>query len=121
MSMKCCHSALGRHQKSSRPWLEWILRQRGVSFIDHYLDDFIMIGSPATGECGENLRKILQTCQELWVPLATEKFEGPTHRITFLGIEIDTQAGVLQLPADKLARLKEETSRWAPRKACRRS
>ena len=32
--------------------------------------------------------------------------EGPTDCITFLGIELDTRAGVMRLPVDKLSRLK---------------
>ena len=100
--------------------LEWILRQRGVSYLDHYLDDFVTFGPPASEVCGDNLRKIVATCQELGVPLAMEKLEGPTHCLTFLGIEIDTQAGVLRLPTDKLSRLKQETRRWAIRRSCRR-
>lgn len=33
------------------------------------------------------LRIIQETCEELGVPLAIEKLEGPTTRLTLLGIE----------------------------------
>lgn len=54
------------------------------------------------------------------VPLAMDKLEEPTHRLTFLGIEIDTQAGVLHLLADKLSRLKDLLSQWSSRRTCQR-
>ena len=65
-------------------------------------------------------QKSRPTCTDLGVPLAMEKLEGPTHCITFLGIEIDTQAGTLCLPADRLFWLQEVLRHWAPRKACQR-
>ena len=38
----------------------------------------------------------------LGVTLAPEKKEGPTKKLVFLGIEIDTVTGRMALPADKL-------------------
>ena len=100
--------------------LEWILRRRGVSFVEHYLDDFVTIGPPSSGVCGDNLGIIQRTCAELGVPLAAGKLEGPSSCLTFLGIEMDTVCGVLRLPPEKLARLKEEARSWASKRPCRR-
>ena len=83
--------------------------------MDHYLDDFITIGPPAAGVCGENLERILVVCRVLGVPMAMDKLEGPSYCLTFLGIEIDTRAGVLGLPADKL---KEAMTSWTAQKSC---
>ena len=74
-------------------------RQQGVSMIDHYLDDFIIVGPPESSVCGHALDLLIKMCEDLGVPLALDKLEGPTDCITFLGIEIDTAAGVLRLPA----------------------
>ena len=52
------------------------------------------------------------------VPLAIEKLEGPTTRLTFLGIELNTATGVLRLPDDKLARLREALSAWKKKRSC---
>ncbi len=38
----------------------------------------------------------------------------------FLGIEVDTVAGILRLPDEKLADLLEEIQRWIPCRACKR-
>ena len=100
--------------------LEWVIRQRGVTMVDHYLDDFVTLGRSASPECSQNLRTVLAVCEELGVPLAVDKLEGPADRLTFLGIEIDTQAGVLRLPPEKLVRLKAALVKWAAKKSCRR-
>ena len=53
------------------------MREQGVSKILHYLDDFLVIGSPCGGECQAGLDKLLATCSVLGVLLAMEKVEGP--------------------------------------------
>ena len=66
--------------------LEWAMRRKGVSVVEHYLDDFITVGPPGSRECRANLDRILAVCEELGVPLALEKLEGPSTRLTFIGI-----------------------------------
>ena len=100
--------------------LEWCLRQSGVTELDHYLDDYITLGPPDTDQCRRNLSRILQQCAIMGVPIAAEKIVGPSPRLTFLGIEIDTMAGELRLPAEKLARIQDELARWSRRRCCRR-
>ena len=100
--------------------LEWYLRSLGVRHIFHYLDDFLIVGPPASPECAEGLALLNQACSALGVPIAGHKCEGPTTCLTFLGIEIDTVAGQLRLPAEKLGRLKVLLQEWGDRKACRR-
>ena len=73
----------------------------------HYLDDFITAGAPATKECQANMTCLSDTCEQLGVPLAPHKSEGPATCLKFLGIEIDTTSMELQLPADKLLGIKE--------------
>lgn len=82
--------------------LQWILLNEGVSIVDHYLDDFVTLGPPGSVECGHNLDRIMAICRDLGVPLATEKLEGPSQCLTFLGLKMDTLACKLRLPADKL-------------------
>ena len=79
--------------------LLWIMLQRGVTMVDHYLDDFVTMGPPDTDSCGVNLDRILAVCRDLGVPLAMEKLECPSQCMTFLGIEIDTASSQLCLPA----------------------
>ena len=85
--------------------LEWVIRSRGVRFVAHYLDDFVVIGKPHSDECEAALGTALSACNNLGCPTAPEKQEGPTTCINFLGIIIDTMAQELRLPVEKLQAL----------------
>lgn len=39
-----------------------------------------------------------QVAQELGVPLAEDKYVGPTNNLVFLGLEIDTVAMMVRVP-----------------------
>ena len=70
--------------------VEWIAQQRGVRCIPHYLDDFLVMGSPDTYECQEAVHTLTGV---LGLPLAEDKLEGPATKLTFLGFEIDCKDG----------------------------
>ena len=78
------------------------------------------MGPAGSDECEVNLTRIIAVWDELGVPLTAGKLEGPSDCLTFLWIEIDTTAGQLCLPANKLTRLKELLVQWYPRRSCRR-
>ena len=92
--------------------LEWILHTKGVSACLHYIDDFLTFGYPGSNQCDINLHILIQTCQELGLPLAVLKVEGPAAIIIFLGIELNTVLMTMRLPDEKLARLKELIHKW---------
>ena len=92
--------------------LSWISQQRGVTFVMHYLDDFLLIGPPSSPICQHNLDIFTQTCADLGVPLASEKVEGPSTQLTFLGILLDTSRMEIRLPDDKLQRIRVELASW---------
>ena len=98
--------------------LEWCVSQEGVSPIYHYLDDFAVIGPPDSTRCLDALHTLSRVCSELGVPLAQEKQDGPTTKIVFLGILIDTVRQELRLPEDKLKRILETVTHWIGKKAC---
>ncbi len=98
--------------------LEWVLAQRGVASLLHYLGDFLFIGTPGSRQCSEALDTAIFTCGELGVPLATDKLEGPTTTLTFLGIELDTEKIQLRLLLARLQALKTMIVSWQKRKAC---
>ena len=100
--------------------LQWIAEQFGVSYLDHFLDDFLTAGAPESNECDRNLFLLMHVCAILGLPLAIEKRDGPTTCLVFLGIEIDTVNFVLRLPIQKLHRLKAQLQRWARLKCCRK-
>ena len=97
--------------------IEWIAKYRGVSFLAHFLDDFITLSPPGSPTCQRNLTVLFCTCRILNIPLATEKQEGTSTCLPFLGIELDTVKLELRLPAEKLARLQATIGRWACKKS----
>ena len=55
----------------------------------HYLDDFLG-GDKSTEQCRQLMQVFHSVMQDLNVPLATEKTEGPTEIIIYLGLELDS-------------------------------
>ena len=100
--------------------LQWILSNRGVGPSLHYLDDFLFVGPPQSSQCRESLQLAVAVCQELGVPLASDKLVGPIQKLQFLGITLDTVNLELHLPAEKLVRLKVLVSSWRGKRSCRK-
>ena len=73
------------------------MKGKGVTIVDHYLDDFIMLGKPKSTECKDNLMLMLGTCEETGAPVEAEKAESPTTKLIFLGNEIDRSASKMRL------------------------
>ena len=98
--------------------LEWVMQQEGVRSALHYLDDFMVFGKPGSGECQEALTLSLEIFRRLGVPVAKQKTEGPATTLTFLGIELDSEAMEVRLPREKLERLGREIGEWERKKYC---
>ena len=94
--------------------------QRGIQHVFHYLVDFIVVTRPASPNCREAIGILNEACAYLNVPIADHKCDGPTTCLTFLEIEVDTIAGQLCLPTDKLHSLQILLAEWGDRKACTR-
>lgn len=73
----------------------------------HYLDDFLFMGKTGTDQCDRLLKGFQSLCQELGVPFAVAKTEGPINKLTFLGVELDSVQQCSRLPMDKLLTLKK--------------
>ena len=58
--------------------LEWRARFEGIEHILHYLDDFLIIASPGSNQCGRDLARLLALFDRLRVPVASDKVEGPS-------------------------------------------
>ena len=67
-----------------------IVRDEVVRNSDHYLDDFIVLGSPGLDDCQKELQVALEACDKLGFPVAIEKTVGPSTKLTFLRIEVDS-------------------------------
>ena len=100
--------------------LQWVMGRDGAQWVAHYIDDFITVGAPGTDECASNFAVMHAACERLGLPAEPEKDEGPATTISFLGIELDTIALECRLPAEKLARLREELVKWREKKNCKK-
>ena len=98
--------------------LAFIIRSLGVKWLEHYLDDFVMVAPPKSNECQEGLQVALDTCAKVGFPVAEDKTEGPATLINFLGVLLDSMLMQLRLPPDKLEKLKKLVASWRRRKVC---
>ena len=96
--------------------VEWVAKYHGLELVFHYMDDFLLILPVAAG--ATQLNGLLAVFKELGLPLAAEKLEGPSHRVTFLGIEVDTATLELHLSQKKILELKSLVGEWLGRKSC---
>ena len=82
------------------------MARRGFNTVLAYLDDFLIIGDSRC-ECELAYNELVNLLSELGFIINWEKAIGPTQRLTFLGIEIDTVLRQLCLPESKLCKLCE--------------
>ena len=95
---------------------QWIIQEMGERYLWHYLDDFITIGAAGQEECRFNCDVMSQACETLGISLVSEKCEGPTCCLVFLGIVIDTNRMELRLPQDKLYCLHKLIEKWVAKR-----
>ena len=100
--------------------VQWAVEQEGVSWAGHYIDDFVTIGGPGSGECEWNLKKLKAVCARVGLPLEEEKEEGPAAVITFLGMELDSVKLQIRLPGEKLGEMRATLRSWRGMKSCRK-
>ena len=67
--------------------LMWAMQKENVPNVIHYLDNFLFVGAPESPQCALSLCKTLDVCAQLGVPVAPHKIEGPSTKLTFLGIQ----------------------------------
>ena len=91
--------------------VEWIVSQEGVDFTIHYLDDYLVVGAPASPECAKALAC---ASQHPW----TNWREGAWSRLNFLGFELVSSTLQIRLPQAKLRVLQQLISTWVGRKSC---
>lgn len=81
-----------------------MMARRGYHGIIVYLDDFLVIGS-SYHDCEQKYDILLALLQDLGFSISWRKLVTPTQCLTFLGVQIDTKACTLTLPAAKLQEL----------------
>ena len=92
--------------------LQWVMERRGVSWLGHYIDDFVTLGDPGAVDCRDHLQIMKVVCEEAGMPTEPEKKEGPTMVLSFLGMELDSDQMVIRLPEGKLQLLQSTLQSW---------
>ena len=99
--------------------IHWILHQQyGVHHLLHYLDDFLTAGPPNSNTCQHNLAHMLSLCNRIGAPIKTEKVEGPTTCITFLGIVLDTITMEASISSERKSSLLSAIRAFSTSKKC---
>ena len=96
--------------------LNWVMNTYGCNSI-HYLDDYFMahLGMP---RCQHFLNKAIHIWDDLGIPLAEGKVEGPAQIIKYLGITIDALNMEIRLPEDKMLQIKKLLQEWNNKQEC---
>ena len=95
--------------------LAWIGHQKGLPAIIHYIDDFLII-VPKGGMAAKVL--FLGLLEALGVPYKASKLEGPTTRLVFLGIMLDTNELIASIADDKRIEMLLLLKEWKLKRWC---
>ena len=86
--------------------LHFVIEYRTSRFTSmNYLDDFLFIAW-LKSVCDEYVRKFIQLCEELNVPISGEKTEWADTLMTFLGVLLDGKRRILSLLQQKIDKAK---------------
>ena len=77
-----------------------ILADEGIAAI-MYLDDIVVV-APSLDIANRHYTRVRELLQELGLPEAPDKAQPPSHRVRWLGIDVDSQAMSLSIPQDKV-------------------
>lgn len=73
--------------------LAYIMLNNGVTYVDHYLDDYFTIGPPGSPICASNMAIMLDTCRKANFEISSSpgKVVWPSTVIEFLGFILDSE------------------------------
>ena len=83
--------------------------------VTNYLDDFLFIAE-SRRSCNYLVRKFLELCDRVNIPVATEKTEWATNQITFLGILLNGDSMTLGIPMEKRNRALDLVNQFIDKK-----
>jgi hypothetical protein len=96
--------------------VEWMARMLCfIALILHFIDDFWSVNK-SERRAASDRRAFEDLCTVLGVPLAADKLEGPSQRMKFLGIVLDSVSMSASLDGERLQQIKEELRQWAARR-----
>ena len=101
---------------------QWLLKTNyHIQDLMHYLDDYFTVGPSNSPVCAHNVQTITHVAPQVGIPMAPNKLVGPTIRLVFLGILIDTTRMETSPPGDQLYESLVQLQSWSSRKNWRKS
>ena len=98
--------------------LKYILQSKfHLKGVTKVLDDFLFVAKTQE-QCQTSLNCFINLCRFLSVPLAPHKTVHPTTKLTFLGIEIDSDAMQTRIPIEKIIEYRETIENFIERDHC---
>jgi hypothetical protein len=94
----------------------FFVKHLGIKIVVHYVDDFLFVVSLPMHLAKDKLDEALRLCDELGIPMAADKTEGPTSALVFLGIHLDAANMRASLPHQRLEDLKQLAALWVKKK-----
>ena len=88
------------------------------SDIVNYSDDFFAVLDTQMAHAIAQLDNIIQAFQDLNIPLAEDKIEGPSTLLTYLGIVINSLRMTIEVPDEKLLETTISLNKWYKRRTC---
>ena len=85
-----------------------------------YFDDFFVCASNFES-CKSTFDALILTLRSLGFQINWNKIVDPTQQLVFLGVQIDTVAGILSLKAEKLSKLVDLLENFKERKRASRN
>lgn len=97
--------------------IEWIAQNKlGIAHVVHILDDFLFIENSRQSALSK-LKKFLDVCADIGIPLAADNTVLPIQVIEFLGITIDVRQKETRLPKDKVEKCRKLLYQYQNKKA----
>lgn len=91
------------------------LQRRGFKGVVVYIDDFLVVARTYQ-ECNEALHTLIYLVRRLGFQISWHKVVGPTQKLTFLGIDIDTTNCTLSLNKEKLCKIQQSLHEFSNKK-----
>lgn len=98
--------------------LHFVMVVKGVTDLEHYLDDYFTCGPPGTDVCKNNLNTMVESCEETGFEYNPKKLEGPATCLEVLGIVIDSMLMQLRISEDRLSDIYSELKEWRVKRFC---
>ena len=99
--------------------VRWIIKHHyGILDIVNYSDDFFAVLGKIAADARHRLDIIITAFNDLGIPLAMDKIEGPSTYIVYLGIAINSMTMTIEITDEKYSDSLHLLQDWKNRRTC---